>query len=191
MIEEAAIAPNESPCAQPGGGGPLTYAFDRTEFWRAIPAWRDVDAETFGDFRWQQRNSVTSIQGIQQALGELAKPALIADIEGIQLLVVNEPNRRYPKLDDILLVSGLPPSGHDTDINNDGVVDGKDFLAIQRFDPSLLGQWAIDYGGAPSVAAMSAAQATIPEPGTSISLGMCLLCLSAASRRYVFRQVGA
>ena len=32
---------------------------------------------------------------------------------------------------------------------------------------------------------------TIPEPGTSISLGMCLLCLSAASRRYVFRQVGA
>ena len=81
MIEEAAIAPNESPCAQPGGGGPLTYAFDRTEFWRAIPAWRDVDAETFGDFRWQQRNSVTSIQGIQEALGELAKPALIADIE--------------------------------------------------------------------------------------------------------------
>ena len=81
MIEEAAIAPNESPCAQPGGGGPLTYAFDRTEFWRAIPAWRDVDTETFGDFRWQQRNSVTSIQGIQEALGELAKPALIADIE--------------------------------------------------------------------------------------------------------------
>ena len=81
MIEEATIPQNESPCAQPGGGGPLTYAFDRSEFWRMIPAWRDVDAETFGDFRWQQRNSVTSIQGIQDALQELATPALIADIE--------------------------------------------------------------------------------------------------------------
>ena len=57
------------------------YAFDQSEFWRTIPAWRDVDAETFGDFRWQQQNSVTSVPAIQEALGELASPALIADIE--------------------------------------------------------------------------------------------------------------
>ena len=113
---------------------------------------------------------------------------LIADIEGIQLLVVNEPNRRYPKLDDILLVSGLPPSGHDTDINNDGVVDGKDFLAIQRFDPSLLGQWAIDYGGAPSVAVASSAQTAVPEPSTGLLTLLCLGWLAAAtSSRRDFR----
>ena len=81
MIDEVTIPQSESPCAQPGGGGPLTYAFDRSEFWRTIPTWRDVDAETFGEFRWQQRNSITSIQGIQDALQELAKPTLIADIE--------------------------------------------------------------------------------------------------------------
>ena len=57
------------------------YAFDQSEFWRTIPAWRDVDAETFGDFRWQQQNSVTSVPAIQEALGELASPTLIADIE--------------------------------------------------------------------------------------------------------------
>ena len=81
MIEEATTVQSESPCAQPGGGGPLTYAFDRSEFWRTIPAWRDIDAATFGDFRWQQRHSVTSIQGIQEALRELATPSLVADIE--------------------------------------------------------------------------------------------------------------
>jgi len=74
---------NESPCAQPGGGGPLTYDFDRSEFWRAIPKWRDIDSETFGDFRWQQRNSVTSIPSIKETLGEKASSALIVFISCI------------------------------------------------------------------------------------------------------------
>ena len=81
LIDNITTLSSESPCAQPGGGGPLNYNFDRSEFWRAIPIWRDIDAKTFGDFRWQQRNSVTSIQGLQEALGQLAAPALISDIE--------------------------------------------------------------------------------------------------------------
>ena len=32
---------------------------------------------------------------------------LIADIQGLQIVVLNEPNRRFPKLDDILLVSDI------------------------------------------------------------------------------------
>ena len=80
MLENITM-PYESPCAQPGGGGPLTYDFDRSEFWRAIPKWGDIDSETFGDFRWQQRNSVTSIPGIKETLGEKASSALISDIE--------------------------------------------------------------------------------------------------------------
>ncbi len=81
MSENVTTLINESPCAQPGGGGPLTYDFDRSEFWRSIPLWRDVDSKTFGDFRWQQRNSVTSMPGIKEALCELASSALISDIE--------------------------------------------------------------------------------------------------------------
>ncbi|MFQ3169673.1 MAG: lysine 2,3-aminomutase, partial [Limisphaerales bacterium] len=57
------------------------YSLDDSEFWRTIPAWRDVDADTFGDFRWQQQNSVTSVPAIQEVLQDLATPALIADIE--------------------------------------------------------------------------------------------------------------
>ncbi len=57
------------------------YSFDESEFWRTIPAWQDVDAETFGNFRWQQQNSVTSVPGIQGVLRDLATPSLIADIE--------------------------------------------------------------------------------------------------------------
>ena len=59
----------------------VDYAFDRSEFWRTIPAWRDIDAETFGDFRWQQQNSITSVPGIQEVLQGLATPPMIADIE--------------------------------------------------------------------------------------------------------------
>ena len=82
MLENITM-PYESPCAQLGGGGPLTYDFDRSEFWRAIPKWSDIDSETFGDFRWQQRNSVTSIPGIKETLGEKASSALISDISSI------------------------------------------------------------------------------------------------------------
>ncbi|HJN90177.1 MAG TPA: hypothetical protein QGG93_07580, partial [Verrucomicrobiota bacterium] len=57
------------------------YSFDDSEFWRTIPAWRSIDAKTFGDFRWQQQNSVTSVPAIREALQDLATPALIADIE--------------------------------------------------------------------------------------------------------------
>ena len=57
------------------------YSFDESEFWRTIPAWRDADADTFGDFRWQQQNSVTSVPAIQEVLQDLATPSLIADIE--------------------------------------------------------------------------------------------------------------
>jgi len=29
------------------------YEFDDSDFWRKIPSWRKIDAETFGDHRWQ------------------------------------------------------------------------------------------------------------------------------------------
>ena len=60
---------------------PEPYRFDDTEFWRTVPAWRDVDPKTFGDFRWQQRNSITSLPRISQVLGELASPTLLSDLE--------------------------------------------------------------------------------------------------------------
>jgi len=50
-----------------------------------------------------------------------------------------------------------------TDPNGDGLVDGADFLILQRDNPSLIDEWALDYGGPPSA---GLAVAAVPEPGT-------------------------
>lgn len=55
-------------------------------------------------------------------------------------------------------------TGGGTDADGDGDVDGADFLALQRDDPSLIAQWQTDY---PVSASLSAA--TVPEP-TSIAI---------------------
>ena len=58
------------------------------------------------------------------------------------------------------------------DVDHDGDVDGSDFLIIQRTDPSLIPQWASEFGGgAPPL--VSAVQA-VPEPGTSFLLLLAL-----------------
>jgi lysine 2,3-aminomutase len=40
----------------------------RDEFWRRIPAWREVEAATFLDHRWQERNAITSAEKLLSAL---------------------------------------------------------------------------------------------------------------------------
>jgi len=54
-------------------------AMDEGEFWRRIPAWRDVDTATFLDFRWQGRNSITRIDKLLDAIEGIAPPEFIAD----------------------------------------------------------------------------------------------------------------
>lgn len=54
------------------------------------------------------------------------------------------------------------------DVNNDGDVDGADFLIIQRTDPALISTWLAAYGNPPSTLAT-----TIPEPTTA-----ALLCIA-------------
>ena len=53
------------------------------------------------------------------------------------------------------------------DVDLDGDVDGRDFLLIQRYDPSLIAQWQSQYG---SVAPLAAANYAVPEPATIILL---------------------
>lgn len=48
-------------------------------FWQAIPAWKDVDEQTFLDFRWQGKNSITSIEKLLTAIQGIASPEFIAD----------------------------------------------------------------------------------------------------------------
>ncbi len=50
------------------------------EWWRHIPAYADVDEETFLDHRWQTRNSVKSVNDLRVQLGELVSAELLEDV---------------------------------------------------------------------------------------------------------------
>ena len=57
----------------------------RDEFWRAIPAYREVDAKTFHTHTFQGRNTVTSVRKLVQTLGERVSPEFIEDVaEGLR-----------------------------------------------------------------------------------------------------------
>jgi lysine 2,3-aminomutase len=49
------------------------------EFWRAIPAYRDVDEATFFDHLWQARRSVKTADELLETVKDLADPSFIAD----------------------------------------------------------------------------------------------------------------
>jgi len=53
----------------------------RDEFWRRIPAWRDIDHETFASYDWQEKHAITSPKKLVQSVQELVSPAFIEDIE--------------------------------------------------------------------------------------------------------------
>lgn len=51
------------------------------EFWRDIPAWKDISREQFGDYLWQARNSVCNLKQVKQVLEDRVSNELIEDIE--------------------------------------------------------------------------------------------------------------
>jgi len=53
-------------------------------------------------------------------------------------------------------------SAFSADLDNDGDVDGADFLAIQRTDPTLISAWQSQFGSGPS----NLAAANVPEPAS-------------------------
>lgn len=56
------------------------YEFDDSDFWRKIPSWRKIDAETFGDHRWQLKNSITTIRKLKEATDGIVSEKILKDI---------------------------------------------------------------------------------------------------------------
>ncbi|MBT4139946.1 MAG: KamA family radical SAM protein, partial [Candidatus Latescibacteria bacterium] len=52
----------------------------RDEYWRTVPAYKDVDAETFHSHLFQMRNSVTSVGKLMQVLGDTVSPEFYRDV---------------------------------------------------------------------------------------------------------------
>ena len=53
----------------------------RDEFWRAIPAWSEVDEPTFRDHTWQEKHAITSPKRLIAAVRDLIGADFRADVE--------------------------------------------------------------------------------------------------------------
>ena len=51
------------------------------EFWRIIPAWKEVDEKAFLNHIWQEKNAITSADKLVGAVRDLASAEFIADIQ--------------------------------------------------------------------------------------------------------------
>ena len=64
--------------------------FRDDEFWREVPAWREISREQFGDHSWQARKSVISLTQVKEALQDRLSDELMADIEaGLRIAPMN------------------------------------------------------------------------------------------------------
>jgi lysine 2,3-aminomutase len=64
--------------------------FRDDEFWREIPAWKDISRDEFGDHLWQARKSVTNLKQVKETLGDRIDESLIEDIEaGLHIAPMN------------------------------------------------------------------------------------------------------
>jgi lysine 2,3-aminomutase len=53
----------------------------RDEFWRIIPAWRNIDEATFLDHKWQEKNAITNSKKLIAAVQDIVSPEFVKDIE--------------------------------------------------------------------------------------------------------------
>jgi lysine 2,3-aminomutase len=53
----------------------------RDEFWKQIPAWKEVDKETFLDHKWQEKNAITNAKKLVAAVRDITSSEFIKDIE--------------------------------------------------------------------------------------------------------------
>jgi lysine 2,3-aminomutase len=51
------------------------------EFWRHVPAYREIGEDTFLDHLWQQKHAVKTPHELLEAIKELCSPAFFADVE--------------------------------------------------------------------------------------------------------------
>ncbi len=64
--------------------------FRDDEFWRVIPAWRDVDRDAFADHHWQAKHSIRKLEQLRTVLGERIEESLITDIgEALKIAPMN------------------------------------------------------------------------------------------------------
>jgi lysine 2,3-aminomutase len=54
--------------------------FRTDDFWRTIPAWKDVSKQEFGDHMWQMKNSIKKVEQVKTVLAELCTEEFYQDM---------------------------------------------------------------------------------------------------------------
>lgn len=64
--------------------------FRDDEFWKLVPAWKDISRETFADHKWQAKNSICHLKQVKEVLGDIISNNLISDIQkGLEITPMN------------------------------------------------------------------------------------------------------
>ena len=64
--------------------------FRSDEFWRVIPAWKDVTLAEFSDHMWQMKHSIKKVEQVKTVLGELCTEKFYLDmLEGQKITPMN------------------------------------------------------------------------------------------------------
>ena len=50
-------------------------------WWQKIPAWKEVDEDTFLNYKWQEKNAATSIKKLLKSVDGIVSPGFVADLE--------------------------------------------------------------------------------------------------------------
>jgi len=53
----------------------------RDAFWQKIPAWKDIDEETFLSHKWQEKNAATNIKKLLKAVDGIVSEDFVKDLE--------------------------------------------------------------------------------------------------------------
>jgi lysine 2,3-aminomutase len=53
----------------------------RDAFWQAVPAWKEIDEDTFLNYKWQEKNAITNPKKLIKAVQDIASPEFIKDVE--------------------------------------------------------------------------------------------------------------
>ena len=60
----------------------LTWRAQPSEpFWQGLATWREVSPSEFLDWKWQERNAITSVADLRRLLGDRVSPEFVADVD--------------------------------------------------------------------------------------------------------------
>jgi len=114
--------------------------------------------------------------GLTNSFSNVANGNRLTTIDGLGSFQVNYGAGSLFNADHVVLSDFFSS----VDLDNDGDVDGADFLAIQRTNLTLIPQWETEFGNT-GASVVTTSQA-VPEPPSAILLALCVFVVCHTGR---------